>query len=67
MTTRILIVDDEPEMVDTCVRILPPRGHRCDTATGARRALELLETCRRERARALEMARTNRASRCWLM
>src|SRR5262245_24873828 len=44
MTARILIVDDEPDMVDNCVRILQPRGHRCDRATDARRALDLLET-----------------------
>src|SRR5215470_5677101 len=44
MTARILIVDDEPDVVDNCVRILRPCGHRCDTATDARRALDLLET-----------------------
>src|SRR5262245_1047204 len=44
MIARILIVDDEPDMVDNCVRILRPCGHHCDTATDARRALDLLET-----------------------
>ena len=44
MTGRILIVDDEPDMVENCVRILRPSGHRCATATDPRRALDLLET-----------------------
>ncbi len=44
MTGRILIVDDEPDIVENCVRILRPSGHRCATATDPRRALELLET-----------------------
>jgi len=44
MSARILIVDDEPEVVENCVRILEPCGHRCSTATEARRALDLLET-----------------------
>src|SRR5262245_33680886 len=44
MSGRILIVDDEPDMVENCVRILRPGGHRCVAATDARRALDLLET-----------------------
>jgi DNA-binding NtrC family response regulator len=41
---RILIVDDEPDMVDNCARILRRTGHRCLTTTDSRRALALLES-----------------------
>jgi two-component system response regulator HydG len=41
---RILIVDDEPDMVDNCARILRRAGHRCLTATDPQRALALLES-----------------------
>jgi DNA-binding NtrC family response regulator len=41
---RILIVDDEPDMVDNCVRILRRAGHRCLTTTDPHRALALLES-----------------------
>jgi DNA-binding NtrC family response regulator len=41
---RILIVDDEPDMVDNCARILRRTGHRCLTTTDPRRALALLES-----------------------
>jgi DNA-binding NtrC family response regulator len=41
---RILVVDDEPDMVDNCVRILRRAGHRCLTATDPHRALALLES-----------------------
>ena len=41
---RILIVDDEPDMVDNCARILRRAGHRCLTATDPHRALALLES-----------------------
>jgi DNA-binding NtrC family response regulator len=41
---RILIVDDEPDMVENCARILRRAGHRCLTATDPRRALALLES-----------------------
>jgi len=41
---RILIVDDEPDMVDNCARLLRRSGHRCLTATDPRRALALLES-----------------------
>ena len=41
---RILVVDDEPDMVDNCVRILRRAGHRCLTATDPHRALTLLES-----------------------
>jgi len=42
--TRVLIVDDEPDMVENCARILGKGGHDCLTATGGRRALALLES-----------------------
>jgi two-component system, NtrC family, response regulator HydG len=41
---RVLIVDDEPDMVENCARILGRAGHECVTATKAERALELLES-----------------------
>jgi DNA-binding NtrC family response regulator len=41
---RILIVDDEPDMVENCARILRRAGHRCLTATDPHRALALLES-----------------------
>ena len=41
---RILIVDDEPDMVENCARILARAGHECLTATDGRQALELLES-----------------------
>ena len=43
MPDRILIVDDEPEMVENCVRILRPGGHQCLTATDPHAALTLVE------------------------
>jgi CheY-like chemotaxis protein len=39
----VLVVDDDPDMVETCVRILEATGHRCLTATSGRQALDLLE------------------------
>ena len=41
---RILVVDDEPDMVDNCVRILRRAGYRCMSATDPHRALALLES-----------------------
>jgi DNA-binding NtrC family response regulator len=41
---RILIVDDEPDMVDNCARILRRAGHRCLTTTDSQRAFGLLES-----------------------
>jgi len=40
----ILIVDDEPDMVENCARILRRAGHHCVTATDPHRALALLES-----------------------
>jgi two-component system, NtrC family, response regulator HydG len=41
---RVLIVDDEPDMVENCARILGRTGYDCVTTTEPRRALELLES-----------------------
>ena len=41
---RILVVDDEPDMVENCVRILRRAGYRCMSATDPHRALALLES-----------------------
>jgi DNA-binding NtrC family response regulator len=43
---HILIVDDEPDMVDNCARILRRAGHHCSTTTDPHRALALLESAR---------------------
>jgi two-component system response regulator HydG len=40
----VLIVDDEPDMVENCARILGHAGYRCLTTTDARRALGMLES-----------------------
>jgi DNA-binding NtrC family response regulator len=42
--SRVLIVDDEPDMVENCTRILRRAGYRCLGATDPRRALALLES-----------------------
>jgi DNA-binding NtrC family response regulator len=42
--SRILIVDDEPDMVENLVRILRRAGYRCLRAGDAERALALLES-----------------------
>jgi two-component system, NtrC family, response regulator HydG len=41
---RILIVDDEPDMVENCARILRRAGYRCLTATDPVRGAALLES-----------------------
>jgi DNA-binding NtrC family response regulator len=46
MPGRILIVDDEPEMVESTARLLALAGHRCATTTVAGEALALLESQR---------------------
>ncbi|HET8577478.1 MAG TPA: sigma-54 dependent transcriptional regulator, partial [Methylomirabilota bacterium] len=40
---RVLIVDDEPDMVENCARILGRAGYDCLTATDPRRGLAMLE------------------------
>jgi two-component system response regulator HydG len=39
---RILIVDDEPDMTETCRRVLGSSGYQCLTANSAQEALNLL-------------------------
>jgi len=41
---RILIVDDEPDMIENCARILRRLGHECLTASQSRQGLGLLES-----------------------
>ncbi len=41
---RVLVVDDEPDMVENCARILRRVGYQCLTATDSHRALAVLET-----------------------
>ncbi len=45
MTThRVLVVDDEPDMVENCARILKRAGYQCLAATDPHRALALVDT-----------------------
>jgi DNA-binding NtrC family response regulator len=46
VSDRILIVDDEPDMVENCARILRRAGYHCSTATDPERGLGLLESDR---------------------
>jgi DNA-binding NtrC family response regulator len=46
MAGRVLIVDDEPEMVESTARLLGHAGHQCVTTTAAEEALALLESQR---------------------
>ncbi len=41
---RVLIVDDEPDMLDNCSRILDKAGYECVTTSDPRKALGLLES-----------------------
>jgi DNA-binding NtrC family response regulator len=41
---RILILDDEPDMVESCRRILARRGHECIGTTDPARGLAVLES-----------------------
>src|SRR5262245_53314232 len=43
-TPRVLVVDDEPDMVENCARILKRAGYQCLAATDPHRALALVET-----------------------
>ncbi len=43
-SARVLIVDDEPEVVANWTRVLERDAHACTTATEGQRALALLET-----------------------
>lgn len=40
---KTLIVDDEPDLVATCVRLLGQIGHRCLTANTGREAMGLID------------------------
>ena len=42
-TRRVLVVDDEPDMVENCARILKRSGYQCLTTTDPHRALALVE------------------------
>jgi DNA-binding NtrC family response regulator len=42
-TPRVLVVDDEPDMVENCARILKRAGYQCLTATDSQRGLALVE------------------------
>ena len=45
MTThRVLVVDDEPDMVENCARILKRAGYQCLAATDPHRALALVDS-----------------------
>jgi DNA-binding NtrC family response regulator len=41
---RVLIVDDEPDMLDNCARILGRAGYECVTTADSRKALGLVES-----------------------
>ena len=43
-TPRVLVVDDEPDMVENCARILKRAGYQCLTATDPNRALALVDS-----------------------
>jgi DNA-binding NtrC family response regulator len=42
-TRRVLVVDDEPDMVENCARILRRAGYQCLTETDPNRALALVD------------------------
>ena len=44
ISPRTLIVEDEPDLLETCVRILQQVGHSCLTAPSAREAITLIDT-----------------------
>ncbi len=44
MTRRVLVLDDEPDMVENCARILKRAGYQCLTSTDPQRALALVES-----------------------
>ncbi len=43
VTPKTLLVDDEPDLVATCVRLLGQIGHRCLTAGTGREAMGLID------------------------
>ena len=40
---RLLIVDDEPDMLENCQRLLSKAGYDCVTTSDSRKGLALLE------------------------
>ena len=42
----ILVVDDDPDILETCARILQPSGHDCLTATHGAQALQVVRSRR---------------------
>ncbi|HEX8469753.1 MAG TPA: response regulator [Brevundimonas sp.] len=42
---RLLIVEDDPDVLNLCVDLLEGLGYQCDTATNAGEALVRLDTC----------------------
>src|SRR5499426_4739790 len=42
--SRVLVLDDEPDMVENCARILKRAGYQCLTSTDPQRALALVES-----------------------
>jgi two-component system, NtrC family, response regulator HydG len=44
MALRILIVDDEPDLVDSCARLLGWKGHECLRANGELEAIAMIDT-----------------------
>ena len=46
VTPKTLIVDDEPDLLETCVRLLRQAGHICLTAPGGREAISLFDAQR---------------------
>ena len=47
MKGRLLIVDDEPDMLENCTRILGKVGYECLTTEDSRKAMGLLESDRK--------------------
>ena len=43
MATRILVVDDDPDMATTCAQILTARGYRCLTASTGAEAIAMID------------------------
>ncbi len=46
VSPKTLIVDDEPDLLNTCVRLLQHAGHTCLTAHTGPQAISLIDTLR---------------------
>jgi len=44
MAARILVVDDDPDMVATCAQILTRHGYACLTASAGSEAIAMMDT-----------------------